>query len=115
MLPKSETTAKLEVEAAPASCPKVLFQQKFYRRNKNSQMRKIIAKRLAESLIHSTSLQPNIEVTMDDAMQARTTINNFLIKKFHLMTWLSKHVLYFEKHPKLTLSGKKKQSPLITT
>jgi hypothetical protein len=36
---------QLEVEAALAAAPKVLFQQeKFYRRNKNSQMRKIIAK-----------------------------------------------------------------------
>jgi pyruvate dehydrogenase E2 component (dihydrolipoamide acetyltransferase) len=42
---------------------------------KNSQMRKIIAKRLAESLFTAPHYNLSIEVTMDDAMQARTTIS----------------------------------------
>jgi pyruvate/2-oxoglutarate dehydrogenase complex dihydrolipoamide acyltransferase (E2) component len=39
-------------------------------------MRKIIAKRLAESLFTAPHYNLSIEVTMDDAMQARTTINS---------------------------------------
>jgi pyruvate dehydrogenase E2 component (dihydrolipoamide acetyltransferase) len=57
-------------------------------------MRKIIAKRLAESLFTAPHYNLSIEVTMDDAMQARTTINSLPDTKFLSMTWLSKHVLW---------------------
>jgi pyruvate dehydrogenase E2 component (dihydrolipoamide acetyltransferase) len=39
-------------------------------------MRKIIAKRLAESLFTAPHYNLTIEVTMDDAMKSRAIINN---------------------------------------
>jgi pyruvate dehydrogenase E2 component (dihydrolipoamide acetyltransferase) len=98
---QKKTTAKLEVEA-PAAAPKVLFQQeKFYRGNK-TQMRKIIAKRLAESLFTAPHYNLTIEVVMDDAMQARTTINNLPDKKYHLIDIYQSMCYGFENTPKLT-------------
>ncbi|HCF03175.1 pyruvate dehydrogenase complex dihydrolipoamide acetyltransferase [Flavobacterium sp.] len=43
---------------------------------KNSQMRKIIAKRLAESLFTAPHYNLSIEVTMDEAMKSRAVINS---------------------------------------
>ena len=43
---------------------------------KNSQMRKIIAKRLAESLFTAPHYNLVIEVTMDEAMKSRAVINS---------------------------------------
>jgi pyruvate dehydrogenase E2 component (dihydrolipoamide acetyltransferase) len=51
-------------------------------------MRKIIAKRLAESLFTAPHYNLTIEVVMDDAMQARTTINNLPDKKYHLSIYI---------------------------
>jgi pyruvate dehydrogenase E2 component (dihydrolipoamide acetyltransferase) len=42
---------------------------------KNSQMRKIIAKRLSESIFTAPHFYLTIEVAMDEAMKSRTTIN----------------------------------------
>jgi len=43
---------------------------------KNSQMRKIIAKRLSESLFTAPHYNLVIEVTMDEAMKSRAIINS---------------------------------------
>jgi pyruvate dehydrogenase E2 component (dihydrolipoamide acetyltransferase) len=50
-------------------------------------MRKIIAKRLAESLFTAPHYNLTIEVTMDDAMKSRTIINSIPDTKVSLMTW----------------------------
>ncbi|MEP7094653.1 MAG: biotin/lipoyl-containing protein, partial [Flavobacterium sp.] len=67
--------AKAE-EAKPAA-PKVFVPagEVYTEEIKNSQMRKIIAKRLAESLFTAPHYNLVIEVSMDDAMAARATIN----------------------------------------
>jgi pyruvate dehydrogenase E2 component (dihydrolipoamide acetyltransferase) len=54
-------------------------------------MRKIIAKRLAESLFTAPHYNLVIEVTMDDAMAARV-INNVPDTKVSLTIWLLRPV-----------------------
>jgi pyruvate dehydrogenase E2 component (dihydrolipoamide acetyltransferase) len=68
------TAAKPEI--APA--PKVFVPagEVFTEEIKNSQMRKIIAKRLAESLFTAPHYNLTIEVAMDEAMKSRVAINS---------------------------------------
>ncbi|KVV14579.1 pyruvate dehydrogenase complex dihydrolipoamide acetyltransferase [Flavobacterium sp. TAB 87] len=69
---------------------------------KNSQMRKIIAKRLAESLFTAPHYNLVIEVTMDDAMQSRTTINSMPDTKVSFNDMIIKAcALALKKHPKI--------------
>jgi pyruvate dehydrogenase E2 component (dihydrolipoamide acetyltransferase) len=60
---------------------------------KNSQMRKIIESD-SESLFTAPHYNLTIEVTMDDAMKSRLLLITFLIQKFLLMIWSSKHALW---------------------
>jgi pyruvate dehydrogenase E2 component (dihydrolipoamide acetyltransferase) len=64
--PRTETTTPIFVPSG----------QTFSEEIKNSQMRKIIAKRLAESLFTAPHYNLTIEVTMDDAMKSRAIINS---------------------------------------
>ena len=61
-----------------AAAPKVFVPagEIFTEEIKNSQMRKIIAKRLAESLFTAPHYNLSIEVTMDEAMKSRAVINS---------------------------------------
>ncbi len=70
-------TAQQSQETAP-SAPKVFVPagEVFSEEIKNSQMRKIIAKRLAESLFTAPHYNLSIEVTMDEAMKSRVVINS---------------------------------------
>jgi pyruvate dehydrogenase E2 component (dihydrolipoamide acetyltransferase) len=65
-------------ETAKAPAPQVFVPagEVFTEEIKNSQMRKIIAKRLAESLFTAPHYNLSIEVTMDEAMKSRTVINS---------------------------------------
>ena len=65
-------------ETAKVAAPKVFVPagEVFTEEIKNSQMRKIIAKRLAESLFTAPHYNLSIEVTMDEAMKSRTVINS---------------------------------------
>ena len=65
-------------ETAKASAPQVFVPagEIFTEEIKNSQMRKIIAKRLAESLFTAPHYNLSIEVTMDEAMKSRAVINS---------------------------------------
>jgi pyruvate dehydrogenase E2 component (dihydrolipoamide acetyltransferase) len=56
--------------------------EKFYEEIKNLQMRKIIVKRLAESLFTAPHYNLSIEVTMDDAVSANYAINSLLTQSF---------------------------------
>jgi pyruvate dehydrogenase E2 component (dihydrolipoamide acetyltransferase) len=106
---QKETTAKLEVEAAPAAAPKVFVPagEVFTEEIKNSQMRKIIAKRLAESLFTAPHYNLTIEVAMDDAMQARTTINNLPDTKVSFNDMVIKAcAMALKKHPKINSQWK---------
>lgn len=75
----SATTAAAQPqETAKASTPQVFVPagEIFTEEIKNSQMRKIIAKRLAESLFTAPHYNLSIEVTMDEAMKSRAVINS---------------------------------------
>ena len=69
---------------------------------KNSQMRKIIAKRLAESLFTAPHYNLVIEVTMDDAMKSRAIINAVPDTKVSFNDMVIKAcALALKKHPKI--------------
>ncbi len=69
---------------------------------KNSQMRKIIAKRLAESLFTAPHYNLVIEVTMDEAMKSRAIINNVPDTKASFNDMVIKaSALALKKHPKI--------------
>lgn len=66
------------LETAKAETPKVYVPvgEVYSEEIKNSQMRKIIAKRLAESLFTAPHYNLSIEVAMDEAMKSRVAINS---------------------------------------
>ncbi len=65
-------------ETAKVAAPKVFVPagEVYTEEVKNSQMRKIIAKRLAESLFTAPHYNLSIEVSMDEAMKSRAVINS---------------------------------------
>ena len=74
---------------------------------KNSQMRKIIAKRLAESLFTAPHYNLTIEVSMDDAMQSRTIINAVPDTKVSFNDMVIKAcAMALKKHPKINSQWK---------
>lgn len=74
---------------------------------KNSQMRKIIAKRLAESLFTAPHYNLVIEVSMDEAMQARAAINSVPDTKVSFNDMVIKAcALALKKHPKINSQWK---------
>jgi pyruvate dehydrogenase E2 component (dihydrolipoamide acetyltransferase) len=74
---------------------------------KNSQMRKIIAKRLAESLFTAPHYNLSIEVTMDDAMKSRTIINSVPDTKVSFNDMVIKAcAMALKKHPKINSQWK---------
>ncbi len=69
---------------------------------KNSTMRKIIAKRLAESLFTAPHYNLVIEVTMDEAMKSRSIINSVPDTKVSFNDMVIKaSALALKKHPKI--------------
>jgi pyruvate dehydrogenase E2 component (dihydrolipoamide acetyltransferase) len=91
-------------EAAKTEAPKVFVPagEVFTEEIKNSQMRKIIAKRLAESLFTAPHYNLVIEVTMDDAMQSRAIINSVPDTKVSFNDMVIKAcALALKKHPKI--------------
>jgi pyruvate dehydrogenase E2 component (dihydrolipoamide acetyltransferase) len=69
---------------------------------KNSQMRKIIAKRLAESLFTAPHYNLVIEVTMDEPMKSRAIINSVPDTKVSFNDMVIKaSALALKKHPKI--------------
>ncbi len=69
---------------------------------KNSQMRKIIAKRLAESLFTAPHYNLVIEVTMDEAMKSRAIVNSVPDTKVSFNDMVIKaSALALKKHPKI--------------
>ncbi|MBA0885198.1 dihydrolipoamide acetyltransferase family protein [Flavobacterium undicola] len=99
--------APAKTEAAAA--PKVFVPagEVFTEEIKNSQMRKIIAKRLAESLFTAPHYNLVIEVTMDDAMKSRATINSVPDTKVSFNDMVIKAcALALKKHPKINSQWK---------
>ena len=69
---------------------------------KNSQMRKIIAKRLGESLFTAPHYNLVIEVTMDEAMKSRAIINSIPDTKVSFNDMVIKaSAMALKKHPKI--------------
>ncbi|OXA84393.1 pyruvate dehydrogenase complex dihydrolipoamide acetyltransferase [Flavobacterium hercynium] len=104
----TEAAAGKSETAAPAA-PKVFVPagEVFTEEIKNSQMRKIIAKRLAESLFTAPHYNLVIEVSMDDAMHARTTINSVPDTKVSFNDMVIKAcALALKKHPKINSQWK---------
>ena len=88
--------------AAPAAKPYVPAGQIATEEIKNSTMRKIIAKRLAESLFTAPHYNLVIEVTMDEAMKSRAIINSVPDTKVSFNDMIIKaSVMALKKHPKI--------------
>lgn len=95
--------------AAPVAAPKVFVPagEVFTEEIKNSQMRKIIAKRLAESLFTAPHYNLVIEVVMDDAMAARAIINSVPDTKVSFNDMIIKAcAMALKKHPKINSQWK---------
>jgi pyruvate dehydrogenase E2 component (dihydrolipoamide acetyltransferase) len=105
--PAAGSDAKSQ-DAAPAA-PKVFVPagEVFTEEIKNSQMRKIIAKRLAESLFTAPHYNLVIEVSMDEAMSARATINTVPDTKVSFNDMVIKAcAAALKKHPKINSQWK---------
>ncbi len=88
--------------AVAAEKPFVPAGEKFTEEIKNSQMRKIIAKRLAESLFTAPHYNLVIEVTMDEAMKSRAIINTVPDTKVSFNDMVIKaSAMALKKHPKI--------------
>ncbi|AOZ98644.1 dihydrolipoamide acetyltransferase family protein [Flavobacterium commune] len=100
--PQAAASAKAEAAAAPAPKPYVPAGQIATEEIKNSQMRKIIAKRLSESLFTAPHYNLVIEVTMDEAMKSRGIINSVPDTKVSFNDMVIKaSALALKKHPKI--------------
>jgi pyruvate dehydrogenase E2 component (dihydrolipoamide acetyltransferase) len=96
-------------EASAPAAPKVFVPagEVYTEEIKNSQMRKIIAKRLSESLFTAPHYNLVIEVSMDEAMQARAAINSVPDTKVSFNDMLIKScALAMKKHPKINSTWK---------
>ena len=89
-------------QAQTAVKPFVPAGEVFTEEIKNSQMRKIIAKRLAESLFTAPHYNLVIEVTMDEAMKSRVIINSVPDTKVSFNDMVIKaSAMALKKHPKI--------------
>ncbi|MDQ1164094.1 pyruvate dehydrogenase complex dihydrolipoamide acetyltransferase [Flavobacterium sp. SORGH_AS_0622] len=101
--------ADAKQEASAPAAPKVFVPagEVYTEEIKNSQMRKIIAKRLAESLFTAPHYNLVIEVSMDEAMGARATINTVPDTKVSFNDMVIKAcALALKKHPKINSQWK---------
>jgi pyruvate dehydrogenase E2 component (dihydrolipoamide acetyltransferase) len=99
--PQEVAPAKSEA-ASPVAKPYVPAGQIATEEIKNSTMRKIIAKRLAESLFTAPHYNLVIEVTMDEAMKSRAIINSVPDTKVSFNDMVIKaSALALKKHPKI--------------
>ena len=102
----SATEASTKVETVVAK-PFVPSGQIATEEIKNSQMRKIIAKRLSESLFTAPHYNLVIEVTMDEAMKSRVAINSVPDTKVSFNDMVIKAcALALKKHPKINSQWK---------
>lgn len=97
-----QSVAETAVEAAAPAKVFVPNGEKFTEEIKNSQMRKIIAKRLAESLFTAPHYNLVIEVAMDEAMKSRAVINTVPDTKVSFNDMVIKaSAMALKKHPKI--------------
>ena len=97
IITKADTTTRPVVAVGEESSEEV----------KNSQMRKVIAKRLSESKFTAPHYYLNIEVNMDNAMQSRSIINSIPNTKVSFNDMVIKAVaMALKKHPKVNSQWK---------
>jgi pyruvate dehydrogenase E2 component (dihydrolipoamide acetyltransferase) len=88
--------------AVPAVKPFVPAGENYTEEIKNSQMRKVIAKRLSESIFTAPHFYLNIEVRMDEAMKSRAIINSVPDTKVSFNDMVIKAcAMALKKHPKV--------------
>jgi pyruvate dehydrogenase E2 component (dihydrolipoamide acetyltransferase) len=91
-------------ETSPVAIPKFIGEEKFTEKPV-SQMRKVIAKRLSESLFTSPHFYLTMSIDMDSAMQARTKINEFTSVKISFNDMVLKAVaVALKQHPNVNSS-----------
>lgn len=91
-------------ESAPAAIPQFIGEEK-YTEKPVSQMRKVIAKRLSESLFTAPHFYLTMSIDMDSAMQARTKINEFASVKISFNDIVLKAVaVALKQHPNVNSS-----------
>ncbi|PKH67776.1 pyruvate dehydrogenase [Flavobacterium sp. ALD4] len=105
--PAEAATTKAPTAAAPVAKVFVPAGEVLTEEIKNSQMRKIIAKRLAESLFTAPHYNLTIEVTMDDAMKSRAIINSIPDTKVSFNDMVIKAcAMALKKHPQVNSQWK---------
>lgn len=103
-VPSSKPTATASVPSKSTSNT-VAFGIESYEEVAVSQMRKVIARRLAESMYTAPHFYLTMEINMDKAMEARTSINEFLGSKVSFNDMVIKAVaVALKKHPKVNSS-----------
>ncbi len=99
--PQTQSAPAQEL-SAPAVRPFVPAGETLTEEIKNSQMRKIIAKRLSESIFTAPHFYLTIEVAMDEAMKSRATINTIPDTKVSFNDMVIKAcAMALKKHPKV--------------
>jgi len=99
-------TPKTEAAAAPVR-PFVPAGEELSEEHKNSQMRKTIARRLAESKFTAPHYYLTIEVAMDDAMKSRAVINSIPDTKVSFNDMVIKAcAMALKKHPQVNSQWK---------
>jgi pyruvate dehydrogenase E2 component (dihydrolipoamide acetyltransferase) len=97
---KAAAPAKTEKAATPA-----VFGQESYEEVAVSQMRKVIARRLSESLFTAPHFYLTMEINMDKAIEARKSINEFASAKVSFNDMVIKAVAAaLRLHPKVNSS-----------
>ncbi|MGL2967578.1 2-oxo acid dehydrogenase subunit E2 [Flavobacterium sp. XGLA_31] len=100
--PAAVATEAPQATAAPAVKPFVPAGEKFSEEIKNSQMRKTIARRLAESKFTAPHYYLTIEVSMDEAMKSRAVINTVPDTKVSFNDMVVKAcAMALKKHPQV--------------
>ena len=103
-IPQAQTAAVTSPIEQAATAAKVFVPagEMFSEAIKNSQMRKIIAKRLSESIFTAPHFYLTIEVNMDEAINSRTTINTMPDTKVSFNDMVIKAcAMALKKHPKV--------------
>lgn len=105
VIPSPEATPVVKVaEIVPPVIPQFIGEEK-YTEKAVSQMRKVIAKRLSESLFTSPHFYLTMSIDMDSAMLARTKINEFASVKISFNDMVLKAVaVALKQHPNVNSS-----------
>jgi pyruvate dehydrogenase E2 component (dihydrolipoamide acetyltransferase) len=96
------TTSQPEAQATAVVKPFVPAGEMYSEKIPNSTMRKVIAKRLSESIFTAPHFYLTIEVAMDEAMKSRATINTIPETKVSFNDMVIKAcAMALKKHPKV--------------